>query len=153
MNTSSSLEVLVTFAISFYDTPHLQQVMPILLTYCRESLEYSSDVMCFFEEMFTLFEETPTLQALMQSFSAEYLKILIVECCVSDADDEVVATRSKLRSGLCSVKEMCNDYFNILTTALLQYKDNPRVIESVCFLWEAVDTLPSQLSHISIHRP
>ncbi|EAL51592.2 hypothetical protein EHI8A_094200 [Entamoeba histolytica HM-1:IMSS-B] len=154
LQTPNALQTLINFSIAFYDAPILIDIIPVLLQYCSTSLENCVDVMEFFEEMYTLYDDTPELESSLQKFSIEYLKILIPLCCVHSFDDESIVTRSKLRAGLNCISEISNSlYFDCLKSFLIQNQSNQMVVESICFLWEAVDKLPQELASVHIHRP
>ncbi|KAL7717617.1 Importin N-terminal domain-containing protein [Entamoeba marina] len=154
LNMSYELEVLVNFCIKFYNTPLLLAVSPVLMKYCKQSIEYCVVVMNFFEEMYMCYDDTPELTERLQLLCLEYLKILLLQCIVKSNDDDVIVLRSELRSGLNCVAEILGDkYKGVLEEILLTNKNNGPLQESVCFVWEAVLQLPIELQSVHIYRP
>ena len=159
MKDQRSFDVLITFCIAFYEYPIFENLIGIILEYCKASLEFSVTAMNLFEELFTLYEDDEHLEQIAKNMAMNYFQIVAQECiAIKDGmiDSDVVDLRSRIRPGMNCIASMIDEtvYLNILKQIIMSNTQNYPVIECCTFLWEAVSNdIPNELKSITVLRP
>ena len=136
IKTYACFKTLLTFCITFYDTPLLLEVIPSVFVWCHESLDYCVETVSLFEELYTCYDDSPQIEENVRAVARNFLQIVVPQCALRVVDEDRIEARSHLVAGMNCVAEILGPLFDSTLSEYLRLHD-PALDESVQFLLKA----------------